>query len=137
MLAHGYNVFHYGMERSIPGVAQLTRKTFGAVKRQIQTMPDFVMQQPGTDRLFFIEVKYRANGTFDISNVKGQYPWPHAYFNLVSKEHIKCLTYAQLQADKAFAPDRGNYLIKRTDLKLDRALIIKFGQLAKRFFTGV
>ncbi|MBK8582541.1 MAG: hypothetical protein IPL86_12170 [Flavobacteriales bacterium] len=34
-LAHEFNVFHYGMERSIPGIAQLTRKTFGAVKQQI------------------------------------------------------------------------------------------------------
>jgi hypothetical protein len=136
-LAHGFNVFHYGMERSIPGIAQLTRKTSGAVKRQIQTMPDFVVQQPGTDRLYFIEVKYRANGVFTIDEIKGDYPWPHAYFILVTKEHIKCLTYAQLASGRAFAPECSNYLIKRVELKLDRALIIKFGQLAKRFFTGV
>ncbi len=34
-LAHGFNVFHYGMERSIPGIVQLTRKTSGAVRDQI------------------------------------------------------------------------------------------------------
>lgn len=38
-LAHEFNVFHYGMERSIPGIAQLTRKTFGAVKQQIRGVP--------------------------------------------------------------------------------------------------
>lgn len=43
-LAHDYNVCHYGMERSIPGIAQLTRKTYGAVKQQVRTMPDFVVQ---------------------------------------------------------------------------------------------
>ncbi len=32
-LAHGFNVFHYGMERSVPGIAQLTRKTDGDVKK--------------------------------------------------------------------------------------------------------
>lgn len=136
-LAHGYSVFHYGMERSIPGIAQLTRRTSGAVKRQIQTMPDFVVQQPGTDRLFFIEVKYRASGVFGLDDIKGDYPWPHAYFILVSREHVKCLTYAQLKAGRSFAPDCGHYLIKRTELKLDRELIVRFGQLAKRFFAGV
>lgn len=74
---------------------------------------------------------------FSINDIKGDYPWPHAYFILVTKEHIKCLTYAQLAAGRAFALDCSNYLIKRVELKLDRELIIKFGQLAKRFFTGV
>ena len=50
---------------------------------------------------------------------------------------IAAASNAQLQAGKSFSPDCGNYLIKRTDLKLDREIIIKFGQLAKRFFTGV
>lgn len=33
-----------------------------------------------------------------------EYPWPHAFFIVVSKEHIKCLTYKQLQAGKAITP---------------------------------
>ena len=39
-LAHEFNVFHYGMERSVPGIAQLTRKTRGAVNDRIRSMPD-------------------------------------------------------------------------------------------------
>lgn len=84
-----------------------------------------------------MEVKYRAKGVFIFEDIQADYPWPHAYFILVSKEHIKCLTYAQLKAGKSFAPDCGNYLIKRVELGLDRDLIIKFGQVAKRFFAGV
>ncbi|MBL7650196.1 MAG: hypothetical protein JNK74_28880, partial [Candidatus Hydrogenedentes bacterium] len=72
-----------------------------------------------------------------LDDIKGDYPWPHAYFILVSREHVKCLTYAQLKAGRSFAPDCGHYLIKRTELKLDRELIVRFGQLAKRFFAGV
>ncbi len=38
-LAHDFNVFHYGMERSIPGIAELTRKTSGPVRDHIRTLP--------------------------------------------------------------------------------------------------
>ena len=136
-LAHDFNVFHYGMERSIPGIAQLTRKTSGAVRDKIRSMPDFVVQDPRNHKLHFVEVKYRASGMFSIDDIKGEYPWPHAYFIVVSKEHIKCLTYKQLEAGKAITPTCNNLLIVRKDLDLERKLIVQFGQLAKRFFSGV
>lgn len=136
-LAHDYNVFHYGMERSVPGIAQLTRKTNGPVKERIRSMPDFVVQDPRSSRLHFVEVKYRASGAFSIEDIKGDYPWPHAFFIVVSKEHIKCLTYKQLAAGKAITPECNNLLIVRKDLDLDRNLIMQFGHLAKKFFTGV
>lgn len=136
-LANGFNVFHYGMERSIPGIAQLTRKTYGAVKQQIRTMPDFVVQDPDNHRLHFVEVKYRASGAFGIEDIKGEYPWPHAYFIIVSKEHIKCLTYKQLAAGKVITPTCNNLLVKRVDLGLNRMSIVEFGQMAKKFFNGV
>lgn len=136
-LAHGFNVFHYGMERSIPGIAQLTRKTNGPVNDRIRTMPDFVVQDPRNNKLHFVEVKYRGSGEFSIDDIKGEYPWPHAFFIIVSKEHIKCLTYKQLASGKAISPTCNNLLIVRKDLDLDRKLIVQFGQLAKRFFTGV
>ena len=136
-LAHKFNVFDYGMERSVPGIAELTRKTDGPVKNSISTMPDFVVQDPRNNRLHFVEVKYRSNGAFSIEDIKGDYPWPHAYFIVVSREHVKCLTYKQLAAGKAISPTCNNLLIVRKDLDLDRKLIVQFGQLAKRFFTGV
>ena len=136
-LAHGFNVFHYGMERSIPGIAQLTRKTNGPVNDRIRTMPDFVVQDPRNNRLHFVEVKYRASGSFSMDDIKGEYPWPHAFFIVVSKEHIKCLTYKQLAAGKAITPTCNNLLIVRKDLDLDRKLIEQFAQVARKFFSGV
>lgn len=136
-LAQNFNVFDYGMERSIPGVAELTRKTFGPVKNQISTMPDFVVQDKRNERLHFVEVKYRANGRYDLDEVKHYYPWPHAFFIIVSPDHIKCLTYKQLSLGKVITPTCNNLLIKRVDLGLDRLRIVQFGQLAKKFFTGV
>ena len=136
-LAHGFNVFHYGMERSIPGIAQLTRKTKGPVNDRIRTMPDFVVQDPRNNRLHFVEVKYRASGLFSVEDIKTDYPWPHAFFIVVSREHIKCLAYKQLVTGNAISPTCNNLLIVRKDLDLDRKLIVQFGQMARRFFTGV
>ena len=136
-LAHDYNVFHFGMERSIPGVAQLTRKTSGPVRDKIRSMPDFVVQDPRNHRLHFVEVKYRASGCFSIEDVKGDYPWPHAYFIVVSRDHIKCLTYKQLEAGKVISPECTNLLVKRVELGLDRNLIVRFAMVAQRFFAGV
>ncbi|MBX2980483.1 MAG: hypothetical protein KF905_14440 [Flavobacteriales bacterium] len=136
-LAHGYNVFHYGMERSVPGIAQLTRKTNGPVKQQIRSMPDFVVQDPRNHKLHFVEVKYRASGLFSIDDIKGEYPWPHAFFIVVSKEHIKCLTYKQLAAGKAITPTCNNLLIVRKDLDLDRNTIVEFGRIARKFFADM
>ncbi len=135
-LAHDFNVFHYGIERSIPGIAQLTRKTNGPVNDRIRSMPDFVVQDPRNHRLHFVEVKYRSSGVFNIDDIKGEYPWPHAFFIVVSREHIKCLTYKQLAAGKAITPTCNNLLIVRKDLDLDRKRIVEFGLLAKKFFTG-
>ena len=136
-LAHNFNVFDYGMERSVPGIAELTRKTFGAVKNQIAPLPAFLVQAARTRRLHLVEVKYRASGSFSIEDIKGEYPWPHAFFIVVSREHIKCLTYKQLAAGKAITPTCNNLLIVLKDLDLDRMLIVQFGVLARKFFTGV
>lgn len=136
-LSNEYNVFDYGMERSIPGVAELTRKTFGPVKNQISTMPDFVVQDKRNDRLHFVEVKYRANGRYNMDEVKPYYPWPHAFFIIVSKEHIKCLTYKQLAAGRTIYPDCKNHLANIKMLALEPTLIAQYGQVAKKFFTGV
>jgi len=136
-LAHEYNVFHYGMERSIPGIEQLTRKTGGAVKEKIRSMPDFVIQNPENHKLHFVEVKYRANGKFSIDELQPNYPWLHSYFIIVSKKHIKCLTYRQLQNGKAISPECNNLLIKRKDLGLDREIILRFMVIAERLFRSM
>lgn len=55
----------------------------------------------------------------------------------MSRAHLKCPTYKQLAADKAISPACNNLLIVRKDLDLDRKLIVQFGQLAQKFFSGV
>jgi hypothetical protein len=56
-----YNVFRYGMENTIPGIMELLKGIKSEVAEEIKRMPDFVVQNPRTGEVFFIEVKFRAN----------------------------------------------------------------------------
>ena len=100
-LSLNYGVFRYGMENTIPGIVKLLSGVRGDVASNIRKMPDFVIQHPKDKSVYFVEVKFRANGEFDKedSSLK-DYPFKNAYFIVVSKKHIKCITYDELQEGK-------------------------------------
>lgn len=133
----GYNVFHYGMERSIPGITNLLKGVRSDVASEIRSMPDFVMQNPKDQQVYFMEVKYRANEKFSIKDLPEKYPWGNAYFIIVSGKHIKCLTYKELKGGKAISPQCKNYLSKRKEFGLDKDVIVEFCEFAVKFFHGV
>lgn len=135
-LSLGYNVFHYGMERSVPGISNLLKGIKSPVAREIRSMPDFIMQDRQHE-VYFVEVKYRANGSFSFKDLPKDYPWENAFFIIVSKKHIKCLTYQELKRGKEISPRSGNYLSKRKEFQLDRDTIISFCEMAVKFFEGV
>lgn len=68
-LSLGYNVFRYGMENTIPGIMELLKGVRSDVAQQIKRMPDFVMQNPKTKEVYFVEVKFRANEEFNLRNL--------------------------------------------------------------------
>lgn len=57
-LSLGYNVFRYGMENTVPGIMELLKGVRSDVAQEIRRMPDFVVQNPETNRItkkiFFI-----------------------------------------------------------------------------------
>ncbi len=55
-------------------------------------MPDFVIQNPKDQKVYFMEVKFRASGEFKLKDLPKNYPYHNAYIILVSKAHIKCIT---------------------------------------------
>lgn len=136
-LSLGYNVFHYGMERSVPGIANLIKNNSSPVAKDIRSMPDFTMQDPRKNEVYFVEVKYRANESFSIKDLPTYYPWENACFILVSKKHIKCITYSELKAGKQITPASRNYLFGRKEFELDKDTIISFCKMAVKFFEGV
>ena len=136
-LSLGYNVFHYGMERSVPGIANLLKQNNTPVARGIRSMPDFIMQDPRKDAVYFVEVKYRANGQFSLADLPKDYPWDNAYFIIVSKRHIKGVTLEELKAGKTVGEKTRNYLGQRKEFELDKDTILAFCEMAVKFFEGV
>jgi hypothetical protein len=51
------------MKNTIAILMQLLKGVKSVVTEEIRGMPDFVVQNPKTNEVYFIEVKFRANGT--------------------------------------------------------------------------
>lgn len=136
-LSLGYNVFRYGMENTIPGIMELLKGVRSDVAQEIRRMPDFVIQDPKTKSVFFIEVKFRANGEFKFKNLPKSYPYENAFIVLVSKKHIKCITVDELKEGKEISQASKNYLGTRKEFSLDKEVIIDFCKFAIQFFENV
>ena len=136
-LSLGYNVFRYGMENTIPGIMELLKGVRSDVALEIRRMPDFVMQNPKTKDVHFVEVKFRANGEFRYKDLPSNYPYENAFIVLVSKKHIKCLTVTELKEGKEITSSSHNFLGSRREFDLDKDVIIEFCKFAVQFFEGV
>jgi hypothetical protein len=132
-----YNIFRYGMENTIPGIMNLLKGVRSDVADTIRKMPDFVIQNTTTGEVFFVEVKFRANEEFSVKDVDKDYPFENAYFILVSKKHIKCLSYQDLKKGKKINPKSQNYLGSVKAFETDKEIIKDFCDYAVKFFEGV
>lgn len=136
-LSLGYKVFSYGMEKTIPGIMELMKGVMSEVAQEIRSMPDFVFQNPRTKAVHLVEVKFRKNGNFSLSSLPKNYPFHNALFILVSKKHIKCISYKELKAGQEITPSSKNYLFTRKEFDLDKKVIIDFCDFAIQFFKSV
>jgi hypothetical protein len=132
-----FNVFRYGMENTVPGIMKLLKGVKTDAAHIIRRMPDFVIQNPRTGDVFFIEVKFRANEEFSISDIDKDYPFENAFFIVVSTKHIKCLSYPELKEGKSITPSSYNYLGNRKEFELDKDVIIAFCDFAVKFFSDI
>jgi hypothetical protein len=132
-----YNVFRFGMENTIPGIIELLKGVRTDVADDIRRMPDFVLQNRKTKDVHFVEVKFRANGEFTIKDLPKDYPYTNAYIILVSKKHIKCVTYEELEAGEIITPSSKNWLGNRKEFDLDKEVIKDFCDFALKFFENV
>ncbi|WP_167611149.1 hypothetical protein [Maribellus sediminis] len=136
-LSLNYNVFRYGMENTIPGIMELLKGVRSDVASHIRRMPDFVIQDPKTKGVYFVEVKFRASEKFSLSDLENDYPYENAYFIIVSKKHIKCITFQELADGREITPTSRNYLGSRKEFDLDKEVIIDFCAFAVQFFENV
>ena len=107
------------------------------VAQHIRRMPDFVVQNPKTKDVYFIEVKFRSSGQFGATDLPKDYPYINAFIIVVSKKHIKCLTVTELLDGKEITPTSHNYLGNRKEFDLDKKVIIDFCDFAVQFFENV
>lgn len=133
----GFQVFSYGMENSIPGIKDLLKGVRGDVSKNIRQMPDFVVFKD--NKAHFIEVKYRTNGELKLKDIDvyGDYPFENALFVLVTKNHIKCISYQELKEGKEITPSSRNYLGNRKEFETDKDKIIEYCGFATKFFDNV
>ena len=136
-LSQGYNVFRYGMENTVPGIMELLKGVRDDVATQIRRMPDFVVQHRDGRQVHFIEVKFRASGNFSLTDVPKNYPYENAYFIVISKRHIKVISYYDLLSGHAITPTCKNYLGSHPDFDLDKETIIEYCNFAVQFFATV
>jgi hypothetical protein len=136
-LSLNYNVFRYGMENTIPGIMELLKGVRSDVSQHIRRMPDFVIQNPESKDVYFVEVKFRASGEFKLKDLPKDYPYTNAYIIVVTRKHIKCLTVKELQDGKEITPESKNYLGSRKEFDLDKDVIIDFCSFAVQFFENV
>lgn len=135
----GFNVYRYGMENTIPGIMKLLRGIRNDTANSIRKMPDFVVQHPKNKEVYFIEVKFRSNGTLKISDFK-DYPYENCFFIVVSKKHIKCISYAELKKGKEISPTSTNYLGSRKEFTFEQSAkdtIIQYCNFAQKFYSQV
>lgn len=132
-----YNVFRYGMENTIPGIMDLLKGVKSEVADEIKRMPDFVIQNQKNGEVYFVEVKFRAAEKFSFSDLPKNYAWENVYIIVVSKKHIKCITYQELKEGKEITPESRNYLGNRKEFDLDKDIIIAFCDFAIKFFENV
>ena len=133
-----YEVFRYGMENTIPGIRKkLKASKPEEVATELRKMPDFVIKHPVENTVHFVEVKFRASESFSFKDVGLDYPYKNTYFIVVSKKHIKCLTYAELQEGKFISPKCRNYLGSRDDMSKNKQTIIDFCKFALKFFECI
>ncbi|PKK81367.1 MAG: hypothetical protein CVT47_02810 [Thermoplasmata archaeon HGW-Thermoplasmata-2] len=137
-----YSVFRYGMENTVPSVTKLIQGIQGEVADAIKMMPDFVIRPPKSERLFFVEVKFRKGGELhsdDEGRVKYlQKIYPQAYIILVSEKHIKSVQISDYVNKRKGGEFR--YLAEQEDFDFPpeaRDQIITFCRFASKFFSNV
>lgn len=131
-MAMDYRVFRFGMENTVPGFSDRYLPKQGDVANQVRKMPDFIIVKDA--QIAFIEVKYRTNGDFDFNDFyksRGKYPYPNAYFILVTPKHIKIQKAELLEKGEDF-----KYLGSHPDFSTDKDIILQYIEFCKKFFAN-
>lgn len=132
-LSHKYSVYQYGMEYALQGAAAAR----SAVYDRIKSMPDFVVQHRLYKETYFVEVKFRTDGSFSEKDLDKEYPYDDALVIVVSKTDIKCLSVRELRQGWEITPGCNNHLADRPEFQLRKDVVNDFCRFAESFFEKV
>jgi hypothetical protein len=133
-LSHKYTVYRYGMEYTMPGMAESIRGIYNETADRIRNMPDFVVQHRLYKETYFVEVKFRTDGCFSAEDLNKDYPHDDALIIVVSKSRIKCLSVRELKDGMQITHQCTNYLANRPEFQLRRDVVVDFCRFAEMFF---
>jgi len=132
----GYEVHRFGMENMMPNLVRALTENHSPIATQIKKMPDFIIKKDKA--VFFIEVKYRADGCFESVDLHKGYSFPYneCHIVVVSRHGIKCLTVQELEDGKSVSDECDNHLCNRDDLELDEATVNDYVKIVRAFFSN-
>lgn len=111
----GFNISKFSSKHSIPKLYSLLEGVREDVANSIKKMPDFIIQHPQTQKVYFVEVKFRGNEILRFSEFK-DYPYENCLFIIVSKKQIRCISYEELKKEKKIDSDSKYFLENRKEL---------------------
>ena len=121
-----YNVFNYGMERTMPTLIGKIYRDKSEVSTAIRSIPDFVVQHFESGELLYVEVKFRASGCFGIKDLLENFLYENAHFVIVSKETIKYISFKELKAGKTIVKEDNRHIKTYSAFKLKKESIDRF-----------
>lgn len=134
---NGYNVFNFGMETVMPMITGTLNKDSSTEALDIRQMPDFVVQRTSDGALFYVEVKYRANGKFSRAELPQDFRYQNAWFIIVSRETVQCASFNQLDKGIQMTGSDQTLLEHVNPFELSLESIEEFKSYGQMFFNGV
>lgn len=132
----GYNVFNFGLERLHPGLSKLISSNNLRTGKSLRYMPDFVVQSSINGDLFYLEVKFRANGAFCFNENYKDYPYQNAWFVIVSPEKIQAIHYKRLIAGYGIGPETNYSLLKIKSFHINPKLLEEYQGYCNDLFAA-
>lgn len=132
----GYNVFNFGLERLHPGLSKLISSNNLKTSMSLRFMPDFVVQSSQNGDLFYLEVKFRANGTFSFDEHYKNYPYQNAWFVIVSPDKIQAIHYKRLVAGFVISPKTNYSLLKIKSFHINESLLEEYKGYCSNLFAA-
>lgn len=133
---NGYNVFNYGLERIHPSLSKMIAYNNQKTSKELRFMPDFVVQSAENGDLFYLEVKFRANGRFCFDEHYANYPYKNAWFVIVSPNKIQCMHYKHLSKGNAISPESNYSLGRVRSFHFSAESIKEYSSYAKVLFSA-